>query len=209
MNVTLGDCCTPRLDYLLKNRKTLKRQLLATVSHVVLPCKIWTCQESLHMYMCEICLVVTPLRSYTILCDLCWAESWRCSLPSVQGLQCQASHQQGLTDFFVACKLSVCLSLYKQSLFMCNYSWVCLVDLQLLGCLVPTRLRDYTRGKSLTRNWDNQALNLFCSKHTVNRIVLTSYLFMFPGWPQFSFFATRWKVSCTHNQKWSWQMAKL
>ena len=33
MNVTLGDCCTPRLDYLLKNGKTLKRQLLTTVSH--------------------------------------------------------------------------------------------------------------------------------------------------------------------------------
>ena len=38
MNVTLGDCCTPRIDYLLKNKKTLKRQLLTTVSHVVLPC---------------------------------------------------------------------------------------------------------------------------------------------------------------------------
>ena len=99
--------------------------------------------------MCEICLLVTPLRSHTIqqstpqfaftvwlllsrILKMLTTLSTRTAVPSLTSTR---------TDwFFVACKLSVGLSLYKQSLFMCNYSWVCSVDLQLLGCLVPARV---------------------------------------------------------------------
>ena len=128
MNVTLGDCCTPRLDYLLKNGTW----------------RPWrgSCWLQFHMW-CSLARSELARKACTCICAryVLWWPHWEVILycatyvelnpedahyPQCKDCSAKPHINKDWLIFFVACKLSVCLSLYKQSfhvqLFMSLFS---------------------------------------------------------------------------------------